>query len=132
MTMKILIVKMFFYIICNNVDGYIIECNSIEENNGDKYLIFASTDKNKKLLKKYTKLWDEIQIQIETINGGKPIKYKKDFMGVKFKSNNALPLSKTLTILSMIIVVGSVLQKENKYYPQVFLHECLYEFVNEL
>ena len=29
------------YLIFNNVDGYITE-----ENNGDKYLIFASTDKN--------------------------------------------------------------------------------------
>ena len=30
------------YFILNNVDGYIIE-----ESNGDKYLIFASADKNK-------------------------------------------------------------------------------------
>ena len=34
------------YIIFNNVDGY-IECNSIEENNENRYLIFASTNKNK-------------------------------------------------------------------------------------
>ena len=40
------------YIIFNNVDGYIIECNSIEESNGDKYLIFATTGKNKEVLKK--------------------------------------------------------------------------------
>ena len=33
----------------------------------------------------------EIKNQIDTINGGKPIKYKKDFMGVKFKSNDDLP-----------------------------------------
>ena len=30
------------YLILNNVDGYIIK-----ESNGDKYLIFASADKNK-------------------------------------------------------------------------------------
>ena len=34
------------YLIFNNVDGY-IECNSIEESNEDKHLIFASPDKNK-------------------------------------------------------------------------------------
>ena len=49
------------YIIFNNVDGYIIDgdsikCNSnkcsfIEESNGDKSLILASTNKNKKVLK---------------------------------------------------------------------------------
>ena len=38
------------YLIFNNVDGY-IEYNSIEESNEDKYLIFASTVKNKEVLK---------------------------------------------------------------------------------
>ena len=37
------------YIIFNNVDGYIIECNSIEESNIDKYLTVSSTDKNKEV-----------------------------------------------------------------------------------
>ena len=47
------------YIIFDNVDGYIIECNK------DKYLIFASTGKNKKIFKKYIKLWDKIKNQID-------------------------------------------------------------------
>ena len=38
------------YLIFNNVDVY-IECNSIQKNNGDKYLIFASTHKNKEVSK---------------------------------------------------------------------------------
>ena len=66
-------------LIFNNVDGDIIESN------GDKYLIFASTYKNKKVFKKYTELWDEIKNQIETINVGEPIKYKKDFMKIKLE-----------------------------------------------
>ena len=69
--------------------------------------------------------------QIEAINGGKRIKYKNDLMGVKFKLNHDLLLSKILSISSMIIVVQYVLQKDNKYYPQVYLHECLYDSVNE-
>ena len=43
------------YFIISKVDGY------IEENNGNKYLIFASTNKNKKVLTKYTELWNEIK-----------------------------------------------------------------------
>ena len=39
------------YLIFNNFDGY-IECNSTEECNGDKHLIFVSTDKNKEVLEK--------------------------------------------------------------------------------
>ena len=35
-----------------------------EEKNGNKYLNFGSTDKNKELLIKYTKLWDGIKNSI--------------------------------------------------------------------
>ena len=41
-----------------------------EEKNGNQYLIFASTDKNREVLKKYTELWDEIKYLIKAINGG--------------------------------------------------------------
>ena len=56
---------------------------------------------------------------------------KKDFMWIKSKSNDDLSLGHII-IPSMIIVVGSFLQKVNKYYLQVYLHECLYEIVKEL
>ena len=75
------------YLIFNNVDGY-IKCKSIEESNENKYLIFASTDKNKEVLEEYTKLWGEIKNQIETISGGKPIKYGRDFMKIRFELND--------------------------------------------
>ena len=46
-------------------------------------LIFASTNKNKEILKKYTKLWDEIKKLISRIDD-KPGEYGKDFMKIKF------------------------------------------------
>ena len=87
----------FLYLIFNNVDGY-IECNSTEESNENKYLIFASTDKNKEVLEKYTELWDKIKNHIETIGGGKPIKYGIDFMKIRFESDDSLALGKVLSI----------------------------------
>ena len=48
-------------------------------------------------------------------------------MWVKFKSNDDLSLGKILSILICIIVIGYVLQKDDKYYPQLYLHECGYE-----
>ena len=45
-----------------------------------------------KILNKYAELWDEIKYQIETINGSKPGRYWKDFMRIKFNSNDNLPL----------------------------------------
>ena len=44
-------------------------------------------------------------------------------MKIKFESNDDLPLGKILNIPSMIIVVKSDFQKDNKYHPQVYLHE---------
>ena len=61
-------------------------------------MILASTDKNKEVLKKYTELWDEIKNQIETINGGKPIEYGRDFMKIRFESDDDIPLGKILSI----------------------------------
>ena len=60
------------YLIIAEVEGY------FEENNGNKYLTFASTSKNRKVLEKYTKLWDEIKYHIHTINAGKSGEYNKN------------------------------------------------------
>ena len=46
-------------------------------------------------------------------------------MKIKFNSDDHLPLNKTLELYNMIIVVRSVFLESNKYYPQVFLGECL-------
>ena len=94
-------------------------------------MIFASTDKNKEVLEKCTEIWNETKNQIETINGGEPIKYKKVVMKIRFESDD-VPSSKILSIPSMIIFARSVSQKDNKFYPEVYLHECGYEFVSEL
>ena len=32
-----------------------------------------------------------------------------------------------LSILMLLIVVKSVLQNGNKYYPEIYIHECEYE-----
>ena len=59
-------------------DGY------IEESNGNKYLTFGSIEKNKKVIEKYTKLWDTIKYHIQTINAGKSGEYEKYYMRIKF------------------------------------------------
>ena len=48
------------------------------------------------VLKKYTELWDGIKNEIETINGGKEYIYSKDFMKIKFNTDDNLPLNKPL------------------------------------
>ena len=70
------------YLIIGKVDG------QIEESNGDKYLVFASTDKNKEVLTKYTELWDETKYLIKTTNGGEVGEYDNDFMKSMFESDD--------------------------------------------
>ena len=48
-------------------------------------------------------------------------------MKIKFNSDDELPLNKTIEIPIMTIVVTAVFHENNKYYPQVFLDECLYK-----
>ena len=75
------------YLIINEVNGY------FEEISGNKYIVLVSTDKNKEVLTKYTELWDEIRNSIENINNMSG-EYGKDFMKIKFDSDDSLPLKK--------------------------------------
>ena len=70
---------------------------------------------------------NQIENQIETINGGKTIKLKKDIMKIRFESDDYLPLGKILNIPNLIIFAISTFQEDSKYYPQIYLHECVYE-----
>ena len=55
------------------------------------------------------------------------MKYNKDFMKIRFYSNDNLPLGKILSIHITIVVVKSVFQKGYSYYLQIHIHECGYE-----
>ena len=109
------------YLVIGEVDGY------IEENNGNKHLTFAFANKKKKELEKYTKLWDEIKYHIQTINAGKLGEHKKDNMKIKFNSDDDLSLNKQLQLYMLTIIVRSIFEEDGKFYPQMFLFECLYE-----
>ena len=79
------------------------------------------------MLKKYTKLWDGIKNETETINGNKKGEYGKDFMKIKFDTDDNLSLNKALTLHNMTIIIRSVFDEDGKFYPQIYLDECLYE-----
>ena len=109
-----------------DVDGYIFDENE------NKYLVFALTDSNKKVLEPYKKLWSKIEKEIKTISRGEcssieSIKYKNDFMKIRFDSNDDLPLNKILCISDLDIIVESVFQIKNEYYSQIHINECEYE-----
>ena len=104
----------------NHANGY------IEGKNGNKYLIFDSTDENKELLKKYNDIWDGIKDKIEEVSSGE-YDYEKDYMKIKFSSDDNLRLNKPLKFHNMTIIIRSVFEEDGKLYPQVFLDDTLYE-----
>ena len=86
------------YLRVNHASGY------IEEKNGNKYLIFDSTDGNKELLKKYKDVWNGIKNKIDAINSG-VCGYEKDYMKIKCNSDDNLSLNKSLKFHAMAIII---------------------------
>ena len=48
-------------------------------------------------------------------------------MKFKFNSDDDLPLNNQLKFYNMTITIRSVFEEDGKRYPQVFLHDTLYE-----
>ena len=99
----------------------------IEEKGVNKYLVFDSTDENKELLKKYNNVFNGIGDEIKTINSSKENDYKKDYMKIKFNSDDDLLLNKPLKFHLMTITIRSVFEEDGKLYTQVFLDDSLCE-----
>ena len=66
--------------------------------------------KNKEVLTKHTKLWDEIKYLIKTINGVEEGEYGQDFMKIKFNSDDNLALNEILKLHKLAVTVRSVYQ----------------------
>ena len=80
----------------------------------------------KKKMKRYEELWRKTTDLIRSVTKNS-YDYDEKYMKIKFNYDNELPLNKMIEIASLIIVVKAVFHENNKYYPQVFLDECLYK-----
>ena len=108
------------YLNITHASGY------IEEKGVNKYLFFDSADENKELIKKYSDAFNGIRDKIKEINSDE-CDYEKDYMKIKFNSDDDLPLQKSLKFHLMSITIRSAFQEGGKLYPQVFLDDTLYK-----
>ena len=46
-----------------------------------------------------------------------------------FNTDNSFPLNKTIEIKSLTIIIRSIFKNDGRYYPQIFLDDCLYDEV---
>ena len=48
-------------------------------------------------------------------------------MKIKFNSDDDIPLNKQLNFHTTTVIIRNIFEKDGKYYPQIFLDECLYK-----
>ena len=107
------------YLIIKGFEGY------VEKNNDNKFLTIALTDNNNQVLVDYAKVWDGILEQIEKINNGKIKEWGKDYMKIKFNSDDDILLNKVINFRALTIVIRSIFENGDKYYPQIYLDNAL-------
>ena len=54
------------------------------------------------------------------------LEYAKDYMKIKFNSDDNLPLNKPVKFYQISVTIRYVFSENNKLYPQVSLDEALY------
>ena len=93
--------------------------------------------KDKKLLKKYTKIWETIEELMKINFESKPVYGDHDkYIKTKIKMyagsiitnfhNKKMPKEKAPCKCLSIIMIDSVIKANKKYYPQTLLEECKY------
>ena len=103
-----------FYLIIDNLEGYFDFSNNL----GSLNMLFVDNDQQNK----YYQVWKEI---LKIINGGHgELKSCKE---ITLFSIYDLPIEHVFKIHSVTIVVRSVVEKDNKFYPQISLNHCSYE-----
>ena len=98
----------------------------LEEVDGNKYLIISS--ENRDIMQKYQEVFDGIKKIFKKIYDlSQPIIYDDNYTKIKFDTNDNISLNKIIYFPAVTIIIRYATPKGDKYYPQIFLDECLYQ-----
>ena len=81
--------------------------------------------RNKNITSVLDTIWTSTE---DKINPGIKI---KDYDKFRFNSDIDLPLNTIVEFHSLLMNVSCVIEKDNEYYPEIYLDECLYVKVNK-
>ena len=104
------------HFLINRLIGFIEE---IDRSN-DKYLVVVSSLRNKNIIDALNMVWSSIE---DKINPGIKI---KDYDKFRFNSDVDLPVNTITEFRSLLVNVSCVIEKDNEYYPEIYLDECSY------
>ena len=115
------------YFVINRLIGYIEEI----EGSSDKYLVVAKSVRNKDIISVLDAGWGSFENKIKDKINPIPKIYSniikiKDYDKFRFNSDIGLPLDTSIEFRSLVINVSCVIEKDNEYYPDIYLDECLY------
>ena len=98
------------YFIINDLIGYIEEIDG----SSDKYLVVASSVRNKNITSFLDTIWTSIEDKIN------PDIKIKDYNSFRFNSNIDLPLNTILEFHSLLINISCVIEKDKEYDPEIY------------
>ena len=100
----------------NRLIGFIEE---IDGSNG-RYLVVVCSLRNKNIINALDMVWSSIK---DKINPGIKI---KDYDKFRFNSDIDLPVNTIIEFRSLLINVSCVIEKDNEYYPEIYLDNGTY------
>ena len=116
------------YLIIRNLVGRIEKI----EGSSDRYLVVDES--NKTVINVFDNLWKFIKDEInrlmkrnDKITFGNVDNKISEYNKLRFSSDVDLPLNMLIQFHSLTIVINCVIEKGNKYYPEVYLDGCLYK-----
>ena len=109
-----IIIPLHFLI--NRLIGFIEEIDG----SNDKYLVVVSSLRNKNVINALDKVWSSIKDKIN------PSIKIKDYDKFRFNSNIDLRINTIIEFRSLLINVSCVIEKDNEYYPEIYLDDCSY------
>ena len=109
-----IIIPLHFLI--NRLIGFIEQIDG----SSDKYLVAVSSLRSENIINALDMVWSSIEDKIN------PAIKIKDYDQFKFNSDIDLPVNTIIEFRSLLINVSCVIEKDNEYYPEIYLDECSY------
>ena len=79
------------------------------------------------MTEKCKEVFSEIKSEIETIDCGIELFYEKNYSRISVNTDDDIPSNKPLKFPTLTVIIRCVFQEGEKWCPQIYLDECLYE-----
>ena len=116
------------YLVVKHLFGHVEKI----QGSSDRYLVAG--ENNKEVINVFYKLWKFIKDEInrlikrnDKISFGNADNKISEYYKLRFSSDVDLPLDTLIEFHMLTIVTNCVIEKSNKYYPEIYLDECLYK-----